>query len=73
MLKENYDTIMRLNKQSADCVRNVEEALEKVSQSLLNSSAFLRFRLLPGTPIKKMASLVLGVKVMSALKVLYKS
>ncbi|XP_053606002.1 centrosome-associated protein CEP250 [Plodia interpunctella] len=29
MLKENYETIMRLNKQSTDCVKNLEEALEK--------------------------------------------
>ncbi|XP_026731313.1 spindle pole body component 110 isoform X2 [Trichoplusia ni] len=29
VLKENYETIMRLNKQSADCVKNIEHALEK--------------------------------------------
>lgn len=30
VLKENYETAMRLNKQSTDCVRNLEDALEKV-------------------------------------------
>lgn len=30
-LKENCETIMRLNKQSTDCVKNLEDALEKVS------------------------------------------
>lgn len=30
VLKENYETIMRLNKQSADCVKNIEDALERV-------------------------------------------
>lgn len=29
VLKENYDTVMRLNKQLTDCVKNLEEALEK--------------------------------------------
>ncbi|CAH2040858.1 unnamed protein product, partial [Iphiclides podalirius] len=29
VLKENYETFMRLNKQSTDCVKNLEEALEK--------------------------------------------
>ncbi|XP_045496387.1 major antigen [Colias croceus] len=29
VLKENYETVMRLNKQSTDCVRNLEEALDK--------------------------------------------
>lgn len=29
--KENYETVMRLNKQSTDCVKNLEEALEKVN------------------------------------------
>ncbi|CAH0583279.1 unnamed protein product [Chrysodeixis includens] len=29
VLKENYETIMRLNKQSADCVKNMEDSLEK--------------------------------------------
>ncbi|CAK1541243.1 unnamed protein product [Leptosia nina] len=29
VLKENCETVMRLNKQSTDCVRNVEEALDK--------------------------------------------
>lgn len=29
-LKENYETVMRLNKQSTDCVKNLEDALEKV-------------------------------------------
>ncbi|XP_068622254.1 putative leucine-rich repeat-containing protein DDB_G0290503 isoform X2 [Battus philenor] len=29
VLKDNCDTIMRLNKQSADCVKNLEDALEK--------------------------------------------
>ncbi|XP_060802369.1 uncharacterized protein LOC106139585 isoform X1 [Amyelois transitella] len=29
VLKDNYETVMRLNKQSTDCVRNLEEALEK--------------------------------------------
>ncbi|XP_039750718.1 myosin-7 [Pararge aegeria] len=28
-LKENYETVMRLNKQSTDCVKNLEDALEK--------------------------------------------
>lgn len=31
-LKESYDTAMRLNKQSTDCVKNLEADLEKVSQ-----------------------------------------
>lgn len=30
VLKENYETVMRLNKQSTDCVRNLEEVLHKV-------------------------------------------
>lgn len=30
VLKENYETVMRLNKQSTDCVKNLEDALEKV-------------------------------------------
>ncbi|XP_050349639.1 protein Daple [Nymphalis io] len=29
VLKENYETVMRLNKQSTDCVQNLEDALEK--------------------------------------------
>ncbi|KAJ0177997.1 hypothetical protein K1T71_006870 [Dendrolimus kikuchii] len=29
LLKENYETVMRLNKQSTDCVKNLEDALEK--------------------------------------------
>ncbi|CAH0723501.1 unnamed protein product, partial [Brenthis ino] len=29
VLKENYETVMRLNKQSTDCVKNLEDALEK--------------------------------------------
>lgn len=29
-LKENCQTIMRLNKQSSDCIKNLEESLEKV-------------------------------------------
>ncbi|XP_072949876.1 uncharacterized protein [Epargyreus clarus] len=29
VLKESYDTVMRLNKQSTDCVKNLEDALEK--------------------------------------------
>lgn len=29
-LKENYETVMRLNKQATDCVKNLEDALEKV-------------------------------------------
>ncbi|XP_038221076.1 MAR-binding filament-like protein 1 [Zerene cesonia] len=29
VLKENYETVMRLNKQSTDCVRNLEEALDR--------------------------------------------
>ncbi|XP_061705110.1 repetitive organellar protein isoform X2 [Cydia pomonella] len=28
-LKENYETVMRLNKQSTDCVKNLEDVLEK--------------------------------------------
>ncbi|KAI8420630.1 hypothetical protein MSG28_007874 [Choristoneura fumiferana] len=28
-LKENYETVMRLNKQATDCVKNLEDALEK--------------------------------------------
>lgn len=31
VLKDNYETFMRLNKQSTDCVKNLEDALEKVS------------------------------------------
>lgn len=30
VLKENCETVMRLNKQSTDCVKNLEDALEKV-------------------------------------------
>lgn len=33
-LKENYETVMRLNKQSTDCVKNLEDALERVSDKL---------------------------------------
>ncbi|CAG9135595.1 unnamed protein product [Plutella xylostella] len=29
VLKENYEAVMRLNKQSTECVKNVDEALEK--------------------------------------------
>ncbi|CAB3251323.1 unnamed protein product [Arctia plantaginis] len=29
VLKENYETVMRLNKQSTDCVKNLEDALER--------------------------------------------
>ncbi|XP_052754496.1 repetitive organellar protein [Galleria mellonella] len=29
VLKENYETVMRLNKQSTDCAKNLEDALEK--------------------------------------------
>lgn len=29
LLKDNYETVMRLNKQSTDCVKNLEDALEK--------------------------------------------
>lgn len=31
VLKDNYETIMRLNKQSTDCAKNLEDALENVS------------------------------------------
>lgn len=30
VMKENYETVMRLNKQSTDCVKNLEDALGKV-------------------------------------------
>ena len=30
-LKENCETVMRLNKQSTDCVKNLEDALDKVN------------------------------------------
>ncbi|XP_037296814.1 centromere-associated protein E [Manduca sexta] len=33
VLKENYETVMRLNKQSTDCVKNLEDALEKEKSS----------------------------------------
>lgn len=33
VLKENYEAVMRLNKQSTECVKNVDEALEKVSRN----------------------------------------
>lgn len=42
-LKENYDTAMRLNKQSTDCVRNLEQDLEKVSL-LYNRHVFVIIR-----------------------------
>ncbi|KAL4708842.1 hypothetical protein ACJJTC_019358 [Scirpophaga incertulas] len=29
MLKDNYDTVMKLNKQSTDCVKNIEDTLAK--------------------------------------------
>lgn len=29
-LKDNNETVMRLNKQSTDCVKNLEDALDKV-------------------------------------------
>ncbi|XP_050680094.1 paramyosin [Leptidea sinapis] len=29
VLKENYETVMRLNKQSTDCAKNLEDALER--------------------------------------------
>ncbi|XP_063827252.1 uncharacterized protein LOC135076759 [Ostrinia nubilalis] len=29
LLKENYDTVMKLNKQSTDCVKNLEDTLER--------------------------------------------
>lgn len=31
-MKENYDTVLRLNKQSHDCIKNLEGALEKEKQ-----------------------------------------
>ena len=31
VMKENYETVMRLNKQSTDCVKNLEDALGKVN------------------------------------------
>lgn len=30
VMKENYETVMRLNKQSTDCVKNLEDMLGKV-------------------------------------------
>lgn len=30
-LKDNYETVMRLNKQSTDCVKNLEDTIERVS------------------------------------------
>lgn len=43
VLKENLETVMRLNKQSTDCVKNLEDALEKVKWTLhlLGISYFL--------------------------------
>ncbi|XP_064072558.1 interaptin [Vanessa tameamea] len=39
VLKENYETVMRLNKQSTDCVQNLEDALgkEKADHQLTKS------------------------------------
>lgn len=34
-LKENCETVMRLNKQSTDCVKNLEDALGKVCNYLM--------------------------------------
>ncbi|CAH0399278.1 unnamed protein product [Chilo suppressalis] len=41
MLKENYNTVMKLNKQSTDCVKNLEDALnkEKTEHELTNSKS----------------------------------
>lgn len=33
-LKENYETVMRLNKQSTDCAKNLEDTLDKVGTSI---------------------------------------
>lgn len=40
VLKENYGTVMKLNKQSTDCVKNLEDTLERVCRNFQMTSTF---------------------------------